>query len=527
MSACASDVRSPGARSTRSARWRTSAPACRRPAPTAGARSRDGAVSERALVLLSGAESGAGGSGLDSVRAQVHEVHGTHELTEFADARSSAGDDDRISDARVRRGGRAARRRARLRDRSLRRARRSVAGPGDSDPLLRRGSASVGGDPRGGARRSPIDGVLVVGDRPTVIAARVAEALGLPGHPPEAAAVARNKLLTRERLRAARPARAVVSCAIVDRRPIRASWRRVGLVSRASSSRSRCRAAAASCAPTTRRASSPRSSGCARCCSRPTCGPSATRRTTSALVEGFIPGREFALEGLMNHGALHVLAIFDKPDPLDGPFFEETIYVTPSSAPRATRSARSSTPSARRRSGARSASRAGSRRVPRQRRRRVRARSRGAADRRPVRPRAAVRGRGVASVDSTATSPIRSRSCCCAMRSANRRTAGRREAAASGVMMIPIPRRGVFRGVDGRRRGAGGAPASTTCGSRRSRSAAACRCRKARATSASSSRAPTRPATVEARAARGARAAAVRDRSGTAVSSVHYNRAHG
>src|SRR3989449_1144224 len=50
----------------------------------------------------------------------------------------------------------------------------------------------------------------------------------------------------------------------------------------------------------------------------------------SILVEEFVPGREVAVEGLVTHGALHVLAIFDKPDPLDGPFFEETIYVTPS-----------------------------------------------------------------------------------------------------------------------------------------------------------------------------------------------------
>ena len=49
------------------------------------------------------------------------------------------------------------------------------------------------------------------------------------------------------------------------------------------------------------------------------------------LVERFIPGREFALEGVLTDGALQVFAIFDKPDPLDGPFFEETIYVTPSS----------------------------------------------------------------------------------------------------------------------------------------------------------------------------------------------------
>jgi hypothetical protein len=48
------------------------------------------------------------------------------------------------------------------------------------------------------------------------------------------------------------------------------------------------------------------------------------------LVESFIPGGEVALEGLLQEGRLHVLALFDKPDPLDGPFFEETLYVTPS-----------------------------------------------------------------------------------------------------------------------------------------------------------------------------------------------------
>jgi len=53
----------------------------------------------------------------------------------------------------------------------------------------------------------------------------------------------------------------------------------------------------------------------------------------SLLVEEFIPGAEVALEGLLIGGSLHVLALFDKPDPLDGPFFEETIYVTPSRLP--------------------------------------------------------------------------------------------------------------------------------------------------------------------------------------------------
>lgn len=51
------------------------------------------------------------------------------------------------------------------------------------------------------------------------------------------------------------------------------------------------------------------------------------------LVEDFVPGAEVAVEGLLKDGKLQVLALFDKPDPLDGPYFEETIYVTPSRMP--------------------------------------------------------------------------------------------------------------------------------------------------------------------------------------------------
>jgi len=51
------------------------------------------------------------------------------------------------------------------------------------------------------------------------------------------------------------------------------------------------------------------------------------------LVERFVPGDELAVEGLLRGGSLDVLAVFDKPDPLEGPFFEETIYVTPSRLP--------------------------------------------------------------------------------------------------------------------------------------------------------------------------------------------------
>lgn len=58
-------------------------------------------------------------------------------------------------------------------------------------------------------------------------------------------------------------------------------------------------------------------------------GPLATK----VLVEDYVPGAEVALEGLLTEGKLQVLAIFDKPDPLEGPFFEETIYLTPSRLP--------------------------------------------------------------------------------------------------------------------------------------------------------------------------------------------------
>jgi biotin carboxylase len=57
------------------------------------------------------------------------------------------------------------------------------------------------------------------------------------------------------------------------------------------------------------------------------------------VAEEYVPGLEVALEGLLAKGELHTLALFDKPDPLEGPFFEETIYVTPSRLPTAAQEA--------------------------------------------------------------------------------------------------------------------------------------------------------------------------------------------
>ncbi len=58
--------------------------------------------------------------------------------------------------------------------------------------------------------------------------------------------------------------------------------------------------------------------------------------TLGLLIERFIPGVEVAMDGVLTHGTLQVLAVFDKPDPLDGPYFEETLYITPSRLPEAT-----------------------------------------------------------------------------------------------------------------------------------------------------------------------------------------------
>ena len=48
------------------------------------------------------------------------------------------------------------------------------------------------------------------------------------------------------------------------------------------------------------------------------------------LIEQYIPGVELAVEGVLRSGELEVLAFFDKPDPMEGPFFEETLFITPS-----------------------------------------------------------------------------------------------------------------------------------------------------------------------------------------------------
>ncbi len=179
------------------------------------------------------------------------------------------------------------------------------------------------------ARTRPIDGLLVAGDRPTVIGARVAEQLGLPWHPPAGAIAARHKQRTRERLRdAGLPVPwffAVALSAQPSAVPAPLSYPCVVKPVALSGSRGVMRADD----PASYEAALERLRAIMR---QPDVRAERNDAHADALVEELIPGREYALEGLMHHGALHALAIFDKPDPLDGPFFEETIYLTPSSA---------------------------------------------------------------------------------------------------------------------------------------------------------------------------------------------------
>jgi len=180
------------------------------------------------------------------------------------------------------------------------------------------------------ARIRPIDGILVVGDRPTVIAARAAKALGLPGHPPEAAAIARNKEMMRTRLRdAGLPVpwfiRTSIDCepSAMGHQPL--TYPCVVKPVALSGSRGVMRAddpAAFAAAFERLRA----------LLQSPDVRSERNDANDTVLIESFIPGREYAVEAILHHGALHLLAIFDKPDPLDGPFFEETMYVTPSAA---------------------------------------------------------------------------------------------------------------------------------------------------------------------------------------------------
>jgi biotin carboxylase len=181
----------------------------------------------------------------------------------------------------------------------------------------------------------PIDGVIAVGDRPVVLAAHAARALKIRWHSVEGAEASIDKRRSRAAFAAAglpTPRFAVrhSGCAITelgsgiseqgfafpvvlkplglsgsrgviranDEREFAAAFERIGAL-----------------------------------LARPQVREARTGLADHILVEEYIDGDEYAVEGVLTDGELRVFALFDKPDPLVGPFFEETIYVTPSRAP--------------------------------------------------------------------------------------------------------------------------------------------------------------------------------------------------
>ncbi len=168
--------------------------------------------------------------------------------------------------------------------------------------------------------RKPLDAVLAVDDQGLMVAAAASERLGMAHNPPAATAATRDKAALRALLAASsvpQPDYRVVAsghqvaeaateigypCVV---KPVSRSGSqgviRIDDAAQAASAEARVRSIVGLSEP--------------------------------LLVERFVPGAEVAVEGLLEGGSLEVLAVFDKPDPLDGPFFEETIYVTPSRLP--------------------------------------------------------------------------------------------------------------------------------------------------------------------------------------------------
>ena len=182
------------------------------------------------------------------------------------------------------------------------------------------------------AATMPIHAIVAVDDAATLLAARACEALGLPHNSPEAALAARDKYVMRGLLAAGgvpvpefRRFSAADDPAWVAEQ---VAYRCVVKPLRLSGSRGVIRADS----PAELIAAFNRTR-------RMLLAAGSLPEETFLLVERFIPGFEVALEGLLTDQRLKVLALFDKPDPLDGPFFEETIYVTPSRLTAATQAA--------------------------------------------------------------------------------------------------------------------------------------------------------------------------------------------
>ena len=175
------------------------------------------------------------------------------------------------------------------------------------------------------AARSPLDAIVAVDDGGTRVAAVASERLGLRGNPPHAVERARDKAAMRAAFahagvsppayRVVQPGDDVAAVAAelgppVVVKPLTLSMSR-GVI----------------------RADDPEAAAAAAIRVRAILAEAGEDPAGRLMVERFVPGAEVAVEGLLRGGHLEILAVFDKPDPLNGPYFEETLYVTPSRFP--------------------------------------------------------------------------------------------------------------------------------------------------------------------------------------------------
>jgi biotin carboxylase len=180
------------------------------------------------------------------------------------------------------------------------------------------------------AAEGHVDGIVAVGDRPAYLAALAAERMGIPYNSPDSVLACRNKFVARERFRAAGLLVPQFHRVELKDGPVRAS--------EAASYPCVLKPLGLSASRGVIRANNPGEFLAAflridTLLHDPDILRLRDQQDRFLQVESFIEGREFALEGVLTGGKLRVLALFDKPDPLDGPYFEETIYVTPSREP--------------------------------------------------------------------------------------------------------------------------------------------------------------------------------------------------
>jgi biotin carboxylase len=178
--------------------------------------------------------------------------------------------------------------------------------------------------------RTPLDAVLAVDDQGVIVAALAAQQLGLRHSPPGAVAGTRDKAVMRQRLTAALPQPHFGT--VPPGADVAAVAAEIGYPSVV-------KPVSRSASQGVIRVDDPAQAEAAEARIRAIIG----NDSEPLLVEAYLPGPEVAVEGLLQGGELEVLAVFDKPDPMDGPYFEETIYVTPSRQPTAVRAAVEST----------------------------------------------------------------------------------------------------------------------------------------------------------------------------------------